>query len=529
MIKRVATALLCTVAPVALTAQDVDLRSTDEFISVEGQIIGFNGVMVRVQTSVGAVSVPASEVICYGAGCLETIANNDFGLTAEAFEGVVVDDGSSAPEGGNTDSFQIAFASSAAAALFNSLADLFSQQSGSQTAAVIDGNVTTLENAATNQSATLTVTSDGSAADINVQTVALSGTQTAAFDGPSGWSSNTGLTHQMVGLNAFSVIVAPSAGINQISVNDLARIYAGEVTNWSQIGGADVGILPLQMPTNSATGAEIAALVMAPAGKDISSNVLTMNDEAGIATSINQFPGSISVVSTTNADPSRTIPVSGSCGIPVDASAFNVASGDYPLVRPVMAAYGTSPSTDLIPEMLDFASQSAAQAAIEGLGYANYSAMLQDASLKNARLSGLLGASLDDVQRAAAAEMFQVLFAADRMSTTFTGGPASGPEGGWNRAMMNGLIDALSDPSNAGREIIFVGFGVSSAGSQSALDASAAAAADFAATLQAAAPAVISGGDYTLSSYGFADVAPSSCIDGQVAGSEYTRIEVWIR
>ena len=47
-ITRIATILLCTAAPVALLAQDVNLRSEDEFISVDGQIVGFNGVMVRV-------------------------------------------------------------------------------------------------------------------------------------------------------------------------------------------------------------------------------------------------------------------------------------------------------------------------------------------------------------------------------------------------------------------------------------------------------------------------------------------------
>ena len=90
-ITRIATILLCTAAPVALLAQDVNLRSEDEFISVDGQIVGFNGVMVRVATTVGTVSVPASEVICYGDGCLEIIASNDFGLTADAFQGVVAD------------------------------------------------------------------------------------------------------------------------------------------------------------------------------------------------------------------------------------------------------------------------------------------------------------------------------------------------------------------------------------------------------------------------------------------------------
>ena len=85
--KNIAATLLCAAAPAALLAQQVDLRSPDEFISVEGEIIGFNGVMLRVETTVGAVSVPASEVICYGPGCLEILATNDFGLTVLIWQG----------------------------------------------------------------------------------------------------------------------------------------------------------------------------------------------------------------------------------------------------------------------------------------------------------------------------------------------------------------------------------------------------------------------------------------------------------
>ena len=88
MMGRLAAILLCTAAPVALTAQEVNLRSPDDFISVDGEIIGFNGVMLSVRTTVGVVSVPASQVICFGDACLDVLANNDFGLTIDALVGV---------------------------------------------------------------------------------------------------------------------------------------------------------------------------------------------------------------------------------------------------------------------------------------------------------------------------------------------------------------------------------------------------------------------------------------------------------
>ena len=523
MMGRLAAILLCTTAPVALTAQEVNLRSPDEFISVDGEIVGFNGVMLRVQTTVGAVSVPASEVICYGPACLDVLANNDFGLTADALAGVEASSvaaASSAPAsttpalGGE---LTIAFASPTTNAFYTSFA-------GTVSGAQVDGATVTL-----GDGATLNATTDLAAADVAVQTVTLLGEREAAFDGASGWSANAGaLTHQMVGLNAFAVQVSPSTGLTSISVDDLTRVFSGEVTNWQQIGGANLAVLALRLPDGTPAFRDLQAVLLDPEGAQIAPGVLAMGDEAGITASVNQFPGSIAVVSAAAANADLTIPVAGSCGLAVAPTPFNIISGDYPLLRPVMATYGGA-APQSVTDFFDAAARDQAQALGQVLGLQNFSAVQQDSSIKNARLSGLLNATLDDAQRTAAAQMFQTLFGADRLSTTLIGGAVSGPEAAWNRAMMIDLAETLSAPANAGREVIFVGVGSSDAGSAAAVTASANAAAEMQAAFQAFAGGVVVQSGLRLSSYGFGDVAATTCIDSQVANGEATHVEVWIR
>lgn len=525
---RLVTAALCVVAPTGLFAQDVELRSPDEFISVEGEIVDFNGVMLRVQTSVGAVSVPASEVICYGEGCLLALATNDFGLTAEAFEGVVVEAEPTVET--LSDSFTVSFDAPAFDGLYQTVAAAFSVASDTATTTTQNpsGEIA-LESGEGDQTASLTMAPNGSVGDINVQSVSLNGTAPAAYDSPSDWATREALSHQLMGLQSFSVVVAPTANVSELSINDVAGIFAGEITNWSQIGGADVNILPLQMPENSQIGKDVMRLIMEPAGKDIAGNVLTMADEAGIVTSINQFPGSVSVVSSASANEDVTVAVSGSCGVSVLPTPFSIVSGDYPLVRPIMAVYSQTPNTTLVTEMVDFASTDVAQTLLAREGFIDHNAIVLDAAVKNARLTGLLAASLDDAERVAAAEMFQALFGADRLSPTLIGGATSGPEGGWNRAMFVKLLDVLADPSNAGRDLVFVGFGESTAGSEAAIAASASAAEEMQSAFRRFAGGAIATAGFSLSSTGFGSVSPVTCIDGQVDGSASTRIEVWIR
>ena len=172
---KVVTILLCTAAPVALFAQDVTLQSPDEFISVDGQIIGFNGVMLRVQTTVGAVSVPASEVICFGDGCLEIVASNDFGLTADAFQSVVGSSGSEVVSGSGD--LQIAFAAPAFNTLYATAVRSFAT-SGARAEIAGDGLLTLRNDVDT---ATLMATDDAASANVVVETVSLNGTACAGI------------------------------------------------------------------------------------------------------------------------------------------------------------------------------------------------------------------------------------------------------------------------------------------------------------------------------------------------------------
>ena len=106
---------------------------------------------------------------------------------------------------------------------------------------------------------------------------------------------------------------------------------------------------------------------------------------------------------------------------------------------------------------------------------------------------------------------------------------ASGPEAAWNRAMLQSVVAAISDPANAGKEIVLAGFADSAAGSERAIAASASAAADMGTVLTTVAGSFLAENNITLTSYGFGNVSPATCIDGQVAGGDYTRVEVWLR
>ena len=528
LLKKISTALLCGVAPTALMAQAVELRSSDGFISVEGEITGFNGVMVAIQTTVGLMNVPASEVVCYGEGCGEILASNDFGLTADAFADVV--DTLEQPLSVVVDEFTVGFAAPSYENLYRTLAGAFAVASQTTSSAEISGNGRLMiENAAGNEIAILSIAENGDPGDIVLAVTSLSDTVGQDYAGPTDWANAPVLTHHMLGMRAFAVVTSADVGVDAITLDQLAAIYAGDITNWSQIDGADLPVMALQLPIDSEVRDELIAVVMEPAGKTIADNVLIMEDEASIADAISGFAGSISVVNTTQAGAAQVMPVAGSCGFAIAPSDFSIASGDYPLIRPVMARFTVPSTTSLIPEFLDFAAADVAQDLLSREGFVGHGVIFQAEADKNARLGQLLSPGLDPVERPVAAQMFQALFEAERLTPTMFGGAVSGPEAGWNRAMMRNLLELLLRPEYADREVIFAGFGESDAGPQDAIDQSARAAADLLAAFEAFAPALVSGNSVNLTSAGFGAVAPATCYHSQVDSPVRTRVEVWIK
>lgn len=62
-----------------------------------------------------------------------------------------------------------------------------------------------------------------------------------------------GLTGTVLALDGIGVIVNPENPVNDLSVETIAKIYTGEITNWSELGGADSEIVLIGREANSGT------------------------------------------------------------------------------------------------------------------------------------------------------------------------------------------------------------------------------------------------------------------------------------
>ena len=65
--------------------------------------------------------------------------------------------------------------------------------------------------------------------------------------------TESGLVGTTVALDGIAVIVNANCGVDDLSVEQISKIYTGEITNWSEVGGADLEIACIGRESGSGT------------------------------------------------------------------------------------------------------------------------------------------------------------------------------------------------------------------------------------------------------------------------------------
>ena len=98
------------------------------------------------------------------------------------------------------------------------------------------------------------------------------------------------LTEIPVAVDGIAVVVHPSLQIPGLTVEQLQQIYQGKITNWKQVGGQNLAIVPYtRHPKDDSPAAIFPAQQEQPFGK----NVRSVNSTTAALRQVNQTPGAI--------------------------------------------------------------------------------------------------------------------------------------------------------------------------------------------------------------------------------------------
>lgn len=150
-----------------------------------------------------------------------------------------------------------------------------------------------------------------------------------------------------VARDGIAIAVHPSVDVEEVTMDQVRQIFAGEITNWSEIGGSDQEIFVVAREEGSGTRDAFVEIVM---GDSLIADTAVLQPSNGsVKTTVSTTEWSVGFLSMGYLDDSvKALKVDG-----VVASSATAAAGDYPVVRPLNMLTNGTPS-ELVQAYLDF-------------------------------------------------------------------------------------------------------------------------------------------------------------------------------
>ncbi|MDA8234522.1 MAG: phosphate ABC transporter substrate-binding protein [Clostridia bacterium] len=163
--------------------------------------------------------------------------------------------------------------------------------------------------------------------------------------------------------DGIAVVVSKNNPVSDLTKEQIAKIYAGEITNWKELGGADKKINVIAREAGSGTTGAFEDIIMKKSDKEIAASVQRINQSEGIRATVAKSEEAIGFFSLYLADESvKALKVEG-----VEATEDNVKSGTYPVSRPFNYTYKTEPS-GLTKDFVEFTLSAEGQAVVKEEG-----------------------------------------------------------------------------------------------------------------------------------------------------------------
>lgn len=141
-----------------------------------------------------------------------------------------------------------------------------------------------------------------------------------------------GLVDKAIAYDGIAVIVSPGNPVNGLTTEQLRRIFAGEITNWSEVGGEDRPIDLVNRDEASGTREAFKKIVMKDAKFDPNAAVLPGTGQ--VRDVVARAPGAIGYISVGFVAPRFTdVKVKALAVDGVTPTEDNIASSKYPIGR----------------------------------------------------------------------------------------------------------------------------------------------------------------------------------------------------
>ncbi len=497
-------------------SQDVTLTSQDGRVEITGTLRGFDGEFYRVDTVYGELTVDSTGVQCEGPGC-PNLVNFVADVT-------------------------ISGSSTMAEILMPALLEAFAQREGFNVER-ISQSVTQFEYTLTDRVTGQKVArfrfhasnSDEGFADLlaDEADIAMSLREIRPREAQLGYEAGLGdMTEpnrsRVLALDGMVPIVATSNPVTAMSLNQLARVFAGKITNWKDLGGPDapIGLHVMQPQSGLAQAAEDQ--LMARAKLTFADGIIRHSRNVSLVSAVSRDPFAIGIASFADSGNAKKLTLTGSCGFSLAASRRSIKTEDYPLNAPMFLYFPARRQPKLARDFLSYTRSPSAQIVIRRAGFVDQTAEEIPINLQGDRFANAIAAAGEEVPLSELQRLIQTLAPLQRLTTSFRFQTGSSRLDAQSRSNVQQLARAVEAGHFDARRLVFAGFSDGegpAAGNREIARKRAMAVRD--AVLAAAETA--NPDRLNLEVVAFGEAMPMACDDSAWGRQVNRRVEVWVR
>lgn len=336
------------------------------------------------------------------------------------------------------------------------------------------------------------------------------------------WRDDAVLSH-LVALDAYVPVVSPDSDLAEL---DLARGLAGALR---RADGGGEGARALHAMADGGVFPPVLRDRLLPLSDDLRLGGVRLHDDpAVLAQSLLADPEALGLARWSRRGTLRVLPLSGSCGRQLVASARTIRAEDWPISIPLQLYLAPQRFALSLRSFLRYLYSADALARIRAAGLVEMSPDPVGLDSQGARLADSILAAGADVSLSDLQRMARRLQGAARLSYTFRFEEGSTELDSFSEGALLHLAEAIRSGALEGRTVVLAGFtdGAGSADANRQLSVNRARA--VAEALRRAVPGGVEEA-VALEILGFGEALPLACDDSAPGRQVNRRVEVWLR
>ncbi len=334
--------------------------------------------------------------------------------------------------------------------------------------------------------------------------------------------------NHVIAVDSIVVATSPDNPVNELTMAQLAQLYAGTITNWNEVGGPDLPVKLLTRPETSDARGVFVENVLAPVELAMAASAEVVSSASDMAERIKTTPGAIGYVGFADSAETNPLNLIAECGIVMTPSAFAAKTEEYPLGRRLHLLTANQGVSDKTRALIDFATSPEADQYIRDAGFLDLGVEEYPEADQRSRLLADPELELGAAELTAIGEMVRELEGATRLSTTLRFEAGSNLLDTKSQRDIERVLQYLGQPENEDRTLILAGFTDGDGPFAINRDLSIQRANAARDTLLQH-PSASNLAELNVAAFGFSELAPVACNSSEIGRDRNRRVELWLK